>query len=108
MSVAEDTTQIPTPSPEVVAHDTAVVVAAIVNDLTSNNVTRTATLNATTDAYVPTLSVNTSITLPDQTVLTTANTTATLQITGGANGTFFFTNYSPKQLGIKYLSLKYE
>ena len=35
MSVAEDTTQIPTPSPEVVAHDTAVVVAAIVNDLQS-------------------------------------------------------------------------
>ena len=36
MSVAEDTTQIPTPIPEVVAHDTAVVVAAIVNDLQSN------------------------------------------------------------------------
>ena len=35
MSVAEDTTQIPTPIPEVVVHDTAVVVAAIVNDLQS-------------------------------------------------------------------------
>jgi hypothetical protein len=45
-----------------------------------------------------------NVILSDASVLRSANTTATMQIVGGANGTYYFTAYSPKALTVRYLS----